>query len=123
MPLYLQLCVFPPVKPGPEPIIPTGATGAVITDLRYHHTESTKIFTEYKNMDKALCQLLLESTDKLYVQSLRHKYIGYGKTTTRTLLDHFYSTYANISASALQDNDKRLRALYDINQPLETLIN
>ena len=72
----------PPVNPGPEPSIPTGATRAVIADIQYRHTESTKIFTEYKNTDKALCQLLLASTDELYVQSLRHKYIGYGKTTT-----------------------------------------
>ena len=79
----LYTIVFvPPVNPGPEPNITTGATGAVISDLRYHHTEATKIFTEYKNTDKALHQLLLESTDKLYVQSLRHKYISYGKTTT-----------------------------------------
>ena len=91
----------PPVKPGPEPSIPTGSTGAVIADLWYHHTKATKIFTEYKNTDKALHQLLLASTDELYVRSLRHKYIGYGKTTTRALLDHIYSTYANISASAL----------------------
>ena len=73
---------FPPVNPVPEPIIPTGSTGAAIADLRYHHTESTKIFTEYENTDKALWQLLLESTDKLYVRYLRHKYIGYGKTAT-----------------------------------------
>ena len=113
----------PPVNPGPKPIIPTGSTCAAIADLRYHPTESTKIFTEYENTDKALRQLLLASTDELYVQSLRHKYIGYGKTTTRALLDHLYSTYANISASALQDNEKRLRAPYDSNQPFETLIN
>ena len=36
----------PPVNPVPEPSIPTGSTGAVISDLRYHHTEATKIFTE-----------------------------------------------------------------------------
>ena len=39
------VCV-PPVNPGPEPNIPTGATGAAIADLRYHHAEATKIFTE-----------------------------------------------------------------------------
>ena len=72
----------PPVNLGPEPSIPTGSSGAVIADLRYHHTESTKIFTKYENTDKSLRQLLLASIDKLYVQSLRHKYIGYGKTTT-----------------------------------------
>ena len=48
-----------PVNPGPEPSIPTGSTGSVIADLRYHHTKATKIFTEYKNTDKALRQLLL----------------------------------------------------------------
>ena len=37
-------------------------------------------------------------------------------------MDHLYNTYANIFASALQDNDKRLRAPYDRNQPFETLI-
>ena len=71
-----------PVNPGPEPSIPTGSIGAIISDLWYHHTESTKILTEYKNTDKALCQLLLVSTDELYVQSLHHKYIGYRETTT-----------------------------------------
>ena len=113
----------PLVNPGPKPRIPTGSTGAVIADLRYHHTEATNIFTEYENTDKALRQFLLASTDKLYVRYLHHKYIGYGKTTTRALLEHLYSTYANISASDLQDNDKRLRAPYDINQPFETLID
>ena len=63
----------PPVNPGPEPSIPTGATGAVIADLRYRHTESTNIFTEYKNTDKSLRQILLASIDILYVRYLRHK--------------------------------------------------
>ena len=114
---------FPPVNPVPKPSISTGSTGAVIADLRYHHTEATKIFAEYENTDKALHQLLLVSTDELYVRSLRQKYIGYGKTTTRALINHLYSSYANISSSALQDNDKRLRAPYDINHPFETLID
>ena len=35
----------PPVNPGPETSIPTGVTGAVIANLQYCHTESTKIFT------------------------------------------------------------------------------
>ena len=39
------------------------------------------------------------------------------------LLDHLYSTYTKISTSALQHNDKRLRAPYDRNQPFETLID
>ena len=113
----------PLVNPGPKPSIPTVSTCAVIADLRYRHTESTKIFTKYENTDKSLRQILLASTDKLYIRSLRHKYIGYGKTTIRALLDHLYSTYSNISASALQDKDKRLRDPYNRNHPFKTLIN
>ena len=76
------IAFVPPGNPGTEPSIPTGATGAVISDLQYCHTEATNIITELKNMDKALHRLLLESTDKLYFQSLHQKYIGCGKTTT-----------------------------------------
>ena len=74
----LSTIVFvPPAKPGPKPNIPTGANGAAIANLRYHHREATKIFTEYENTDKDLRQLLFASIDKRYVRSLRHKYIGY----------------------------------------------
>ena len=107
----LSTIVFvPPVNPGPEPNIHTGTTGAAIADLWYHHSEATKIFTEYKNTNKALHHHMLASTDELYVQYLRHKYISYRKTTTRSLLDNLYATFANISASALQENATRLQA-------------
>ena len=46
------IAFVPPGNPGPEPSIPTGATGAIITNLRYRHTEATKIFTKYKNTEK-----------------------------------------------------------------------
>ena len=118
-----DITFVPPVNPGPKPNIPAGTTGATIADLQYHHAVATKIFTEYKNTDKSLCQILLASMDEIYVQSLRHKYIGYGKTNTRALLDHVNSTYANISATALQDNNARLRAPYGRNQTFETLID
>ena len=38
-------------------------------------------------------------------------------------MEHLYSTYANISASALQENNKRLQCPYGSNQPFETLID
>ena len=112
----------PPVNPEPEPAIPAGATGSAIANLRYHHAVATNVLTEYENTDKSLCWLLLASIDEIYARSLRHKYIRYGRTTTRSLLEHLYTTYANISASSLQDNDMRLRYRYDRNQPFKTLI-
>ena len=57
----------------------------------------------------------------MFIQSLRHKYVGYGLTTTRTILDHLYATYANISSMDLHKNDAVFRTPYNINQPIETL--
>ena len=118
-----DITFVPPVNPGPKPNIPAGATRDTIANLQYHHGVVTKIFTEYKNTDKALRQLLLASMDKLYFRSLCHKYIGYSKTTTRALLNHLYTTYANISASALKNSDAQIQDPYDKNQPFKTLID
>ena len=64
--------------------------------------------------------MLIAAVDKIFIRSLRHQYVGYG-TTTCTILDHLYTTYANISSSNLQDNDAKLRVPYDTNLPIEAL--
>ena len=87
------------VNPGAAPMIPTGSTVPQKYDLRYAFTTSEKLFTEYYCTDKALRQKLLSSVNEIFVRSLQHKYIGYGNTTTREMLNHIYSIYANISHS------------------------
>ena len=59
----------------------------------------------------------------MFIRSLQHKYVGYGLTTTRTILDRIYTTYANISSADLQENDAVFRKIYDINQPGENLFD
>ena len=59
----------------------------------------------------------------MFVRSLRHRYVGYGTTTTCTILDHLYATYAKISSADLQDNNPRLRAPYDANFLIGGLID
>ena len=49
----------------------------------------------------------------MFIRSLRHKYAGNGLTTTRTILDHQYTTYANISSADLQENDSVFLTHYD----------
>ena len=59
----------------------------------------------------------------MFIRSLKHKYAGYGLTTTRTILDHLYATYANIYSADLQENNAVFRTPYDINQPIESLFD
>ena len=124
--VYNTLSVTPfvvPVNPGSVIIIPANSTGAQINKLRYVFDTAAALFNEYNRTDKALRQILLSAVDKIFIRSLRHKYVGYGLKTTRTILDHIYTTYANIPFADLQENDTVSRTPYDINKPIETLFD
>ena len=94
-----------------------------MTELRYAFNTASALFNKYDRIDKALRQILLSTVNEIFIRSLRHKYVGYGLTTTRTILDHLYVTYANISSTDLQENDAVFRTPYDINQTIETLFD
>ena len=97
-----------PVNPGANTTIPSIASGPQITSLRYTHDIATSVFNDYNQTDKSLWQIFIATVDEMFIRSLHHRYVGYGTTTARTVLDHIYATYANISSADLQDNDAKL---------------
>ena len=67
--------------------------------------------------------MLIAAVDEMFIRSLRHRYVGYGTTTTHTILDYLYATYANISSADLQYNDTKLRSPCNDNLPIKALID
>ena len=100
--LYVTTFVVP-INPGSSPDIPANSTGAQINELRYTFATAAVLFNEYDCTDKALRKMLLTTIDEMFIHPLRHKYVGYGLTSTRTILDHLYVTYTNISSTDLQE--------------------
>ena len=47
--------------------------------------------------------------------------MGYANITTRQMLTHMYTTYANINPAELIENNACLKTSYDVNQPIERL--
>ena len=84
---FSSIASIVPVNPGSVPIIPSNSNGAQITELRYAFDTASALFNEYDRTDKALQQILFSTIDKMFICSLRHKYVGYGLTTTRAILD------------------------------------
>jgi hypothetical protein len=113
----------PPTNPGANPIMPPGSTGAQIADLRRQHDIATDFYREYTATDKALKTLLIGAVDETFLRSLRDKYIGYANVTTLQMLTHLYAAYAQISETDLQANDEQMKSDYDVNQPIEVLID
>ena len=104
-----------PVNPGSVPIIQANSTGGQITELCYTFYTASVLFNEYYSTNKALQKILFSTVNKMFILSLQHKYVGYGLTTTRTIVDHLYVTYTNISSADIQDNDAVFRTPYNIN--------
>ena len=132
----LQLTVYPAVyatlsatafialvNPGAKPTIPSIASVPHITNLCYAHDVATVVFKKYNRTNKALRKMLISSVEKMFIRSLCHLYVGYGTTTTHTILDHLYATYVNILSANLQDNDSKICAPYNANFLIEALIN
>ena len=119
----LSVALIVSINPGSEPIIPANSTGAQITELHYAFDTASALFNEYDRTDKALRQILLSAVDKMFIRSLRHKYVGYGLTTTRTILDHYTPLTPTSPPPYLQENDAVFCTPYYINQPIESLFD
>ena len=91
-----------PINPGSSPDIPANSMGAQFTELCYAFDTAAALFNKYDCTDKALRQILLTTVDEMKIRSFRHKYVKYGLTSTCTILDYLYATYANISPADIQ---------------------
>ena len=78
----------------------------------------TKLYREYDSTDKALKSLLIAPVIETYIRSLRDKYFGYAKIITLQIFTQLYAAYAKITEGDIEDNEKCMRADYDVNQPM-----
>ena len=58
-----------PANPGPNPVVPAGATAAQITEIRRQHTINQKTYQTYVDTDAALKAQLLKATDDRFTSA------------------------------------------------------
>ena len=58
-----------------------------------------------------------------YYRGLRNRYTGYGQVNTRDLLVHLYIMYGEIGPDDLEENEKRIKKLYNATEAVEVLFN
>ena len=112
----------PPTNPGQKPTIPTGSTGLQIAVIRRRHKDQFDEFQTYQQAEQTLKTILIASIDEACIRSLHDKNNGYANITTLQMLTHLYNSYTRIFQFDLEENDKRLKQQWDLNQPFEFLI-
>ena len=100
----------------------TGLTGPQISAANRAYDKGKTEFAEYTLLQNALKRMLIAAVDSIYLQAISQPYVGLGNRTVWDLLSHLYGTYAKITPTDLKENDTRMNAPYDPNQPFEFLI-
>ena len=65
---------------------------------------------------------MVAAVDEVFIQSLRNKYVGYSNHSTKDILAYLYTSYAKITPSSLEANDRAMREPLDPVQPLEVFL-
>jgi hypothetical protein len=108
-----------PPNPGVAAVIPAGATGPQIENLRRVFREEFSAFKKYMNVCNAISALIIEAIDPVYLATLRLPYVGIGTRTPLEILAHLYASYANITPSDLEQNGIAMQQPCDVDQPIE----
>ena len=58
-----------------------------------------------------------------YYRGICNRYTGYVQISTSDLLVHLYTTYSEIGPDDLEENEKRMKELYDAIDAVEVLFN
>ena len=121
--IYATLSITPfNVPTTPTPPVLTGFTGPQISTANQIYDKAKVEFAEYNLLQNALKRMLLAAVDPIYLQAISQPYVGLGNKKVWDLLRHLYTTYAKITPTDLKENDARMNAPYDPNQPFEFLI-
>ena len=111
-----------PIYPGQHPNVPAGTSATNTSTIVRRHTEDQRQWREFKNVNTTLKNQLLSALDDIYVRALKDHHIGYMNQSIRTILQHLFDNYGNITPLELEDNDTKMRATWDPNRPFDCLI-
>ena len=118
--------VIPPQNPGtvPDPTAIAAASSAKeVTAIHSAHDLQVKLYEEYMAADRLSVKLLTAAVEDIFTASICDETTGYSSVTTRDFFQHLLAEYNEIDDPALSDNQNKLGAPYDANQPIETLWN
>ena len=110
------------IYPGQHPNIPAGSSAVNISTIVRFHTEDLHKWRKFKNINTALKNQLLTSIDDIYVRALKDRHVGYMNQSIRTIMQHLFNNYGNITPLELEDNDTKISTTWDPNSSFDCLI-
>jgi hypothetical protein len=93
------------------PTAPGRATGNTDgTSPRLAQRETYRIYT---SVQQALKQQIITVFEPMYLDVLNDEMVGFAKISARSMLDHLFTTYGNITTVDLENNFEHMRRAWD----------
>ena len=110
-----------PTNPGPVPIL-TGNESAMLIGTKVRaHAEQKRMFDTYINVGIALKNQLQGAVDEIYLSTIANTFTGFATIPIQALISHLVTTYGQIHATEIDENDKGFKEPYNPDLPIESL--
>jgi hypothetical protein len=96
-------------------------TASHITETNRLHTNATRVYRTYHNIDQAFKKLIIDAFEDPYLNVLSNEIVGYANCTSLQFVSHLLTYYAMIAPAELTQNYERINTPYDPNQPITNL--
>ena len=104
--------------------MPANVTGPQAEVLRQQYQERMRIFREVTGVDKALKQQIAQAIQPVYLLAIRDRTTNSLSGTVSQILDYLFTTYGNVSVTALADKESAVRSItYHQGQPIDFIFN
>ena len=85
------------------------------------HAKQLRQYNECRNVEASLQNKLITTFEDTYLSPLKNAFTGYSGSTTMTLIYHLYTHYMRISVTELVKNNRKLREIFNPDEPLQNL--
>jgi hypothetical protein len=109
-----------PTAPGRAPVN-TDGTAAQISAARHIWEEDVQTHRTYTSVQQALKKQIINVFEPINLDVLNDDMVGFANISARSMLDHLFTTYGNITAVDLENNFEHMRRAWDPQQPVESL--
>ena len=111
----------PPVFPGARAIV-DGPDAETRVDQRAAFKDNTYDWNMYTNMQGALCTLITNAVEEVYLSPPQNPITGYKNVTANNLLCHLFVEYGEIGPRETQANEQHFNEAWDGAELFETII-
>ena len=114
--------VIPP-NPGPTANLVGATTQPQINARLRTHAEQLRQWKEYKNVNDAIKNQLIGAIEPMFIRGLRNQHVGFLNQSIQNILQYLFRNYGQITPIDLEANEKRMKADWNPNDPIDTLVN